>query len=157
MRLSTKGRYAVMAMMDLSIHEETGPVTLADISASQAISLSYLEQIFARLRKEGLVEGTRGPGGGYRLAKPAEEISVADVVTAVDEQVRFTDWKPNAELQLAGPYLTHDLWRDLSGRIHDFLDSITLAELVGRPGVKEAAMRQDEYQRWGWRQRKSAA
>jgi len=157
MRLSTKGRYAVMAMMDLAIHEETGPVTLADISASQAISLSYLEQIFARLRKEGLVEGTRGPGGGYRLSRAAADISVADVVTAVDEQVRFSDWQPDGELQLSGPYLTHDLWRDLSGRIHDFLDGITLEELVSREGVREAALRQDEYHRWGWRQRKNAA
>ena len=87
MRLSTKGRYAVTAMMDIALHEEMGPVTLADISQCQGISLSYLEQLFARLRKGGLVEGVRGPGGGYRLARPANQISVADIIQSVDEKL----------------------------------------------------------------------
>lgn len=134
MRLSTKGRYAVTAMMHVAIYGKISPVTLADISVCQGISLSYLEQIFARLRKRGLVEGIRGPGGGYRLARPANEINVAEIFEAVDEK---------AGIAHAQGDLSSELWAELSKRIHDFLSNITLAEFVERPNVQEVIQRQD--------------
>lgn len=143
MRLSTKGRYAVTAMMDLAIHGEESPVTLADISACQGISLSYLEQLFARLRREGLVEGVRGPGGGYRLARAADQITVADIVNAVGEGVDATRCGGLADCQGGARCLTHELWSDLSDQIHAFLQGITLADFANRPGVREIARRQD--------------
>jgi Rrf2 family iron-sulfur cluster assembly transcriptional regulator len=130
MRLSTKGRYAVEAMMDLALHNEKGPMTLADISVDQGISLSYLEQLFARLRAEGLVQGTRGPGGGYRLARPAREISVADIVTAVDDKAQPDGDAPATHGESDPDYVTHKLWNGLSRRIFGFLAGISLAELV---------------------------
>lgn len=135
MKLSTKGRYAVTAMMDLALREADGPVALADVSERQGISLSYLEQLFASLRRRGLVTGLRGPGGGYRLARPAAEITIAEVVMAVDESADSA--RPG---QGATHCLTHDLWSDLSEQIHGFLDGITLAELARRPKVREAAL-----------------
>ena len=123
MRIPTKGRYAVSAMLSLAINERYGPVTIADIAERLAISLSYLEQLFARLRKQGLVEGTRGPGGGYRLARPASDISVADIIKAVDEKA-LADQKADHD------YLPYVLWSDLSRRLHQFLDSISLADCV---------------------------
>ncbi len=143
MKLSTKGRYAVTAMMDLALHEQFGPVTLADISKCQGISLSYLEQLFAKLRKHDLVTGVRGPGGGYRLAQPPEKITVADIVTAVDENVDATRCKGKGNCQNGARCLTHELWCDLSNQIYNFLNSITLAQLAARPGVREVAERQD--------------
>lgn len=143
MRISTKGRYAVTAMMDLAIHEKDGPVTLADISVCQGISLSYLEQIFARLRRDGLIEGMRGPRGGYRLARPAEQITVADIVSAVDEKVDTTRCGGMENCQEGDRCLTHELWSDLSRQIYDFLDSITLAQFAQRPAVLETIHRQD--------------
>lgn len=158
MRLSSKSRYAVMAMMDLALHEQQGPVTLTDISVSQGISLSYLEQLFSRLRRSGLVQGMRGPGGGYRLAKTASEITMADIVSSVDEQTRVApSWTPKGELGLSEPYLTHQLWREVSGRMFDFLEQMTLAEFTERQDVKETAERQDNLYRWGWNAKKSAA
>lgn len=160
MRLSSKSRYAVMAMMDLALHEEHGPVTLTDISVSQGISLSYLEQLFSRLRRSGLVQGMRGPGGGYRLAKAAEEITMADIVAAVDEQPRNAPtWKPKGNAGLSEPYLTHQLWREVSGRLFDYLEQMTLAEFTNREEVRETAERQDNLYRWGWNgsSRKTAA
>ncbi|HHJ12650.1 MAG TPA: Fe-S cluster assembly transcriptional regulator IscR [Chromatiales bacterium] len=142
MKLSTKGRYAVTAMMDLAIYGSAGPVTLADISQCQGISLSYLEQLFAKLRKAGLVEGVRGPGGGYRLARPANQISVAQIITAVDESVDMTRCKGEANCQDGESCLTHELWMDLSKRLYEFLDGITLADFVERPEVQEIARRQ---------------
>ncbi|RMG49638.1 MAG: Fe-S cluster assembly transcriptional regulator IscR [Gammaproteobacteria bacterium] len=142
MKLSTKGRYAVTAMMDLAIYGSAGPVTLADISQCQGISLSYLEQLFAKLRKAGLVEGVRGPGGGYRLARPANQISVAQIITAVDENVDMTRCKGEGNCQDGESCLTHELWMDLSKRLYDFLDGITLADFVERPEVQEIARRQ---------------
>jgi len=142
MRLTTKGRYAVTAMLDLAIHFENGPITLADISRRQGISLSYLEQLFSRLRKQGLVVSARGPGGGYRLSREAAEIAVADVITAIDEKVDATRCGGLANCQDDQPCLTHELWSDLSQRIYDFLSGITLADLVNRNAVKEVIERQ---------------
>ncbi|OOC11468.1 MULTISPECIES: Fe-S cluster assembly transcriptional regulator IscR [Thioalkalivibrio] len=144
MKLSTKGRYAVTAMMDLAIHDRIGPVTLADISQCQGISLSYLEQLFAKLRKAGLVEGVRGPGGGYRLAKRADQISVANIITAVDESVDVTRCKGHKDCQEGDRCLTHELWDELSQQLYDFLDGITLAQFANRPEVQKVARQQDE-------------
>lgn len=140
MRLSTKGRYAVTAMMELALHRETGPVTLAQIAHSQGISLSYLEQLFARMRRDGLVAGVRGPGGGYRLAKPAGDISVAQVITAVDKSAADQAASAGEGVDADGDgCLTHDLWVDLSRQIYDFLDGITLEQMASDAGVREAA------------------
>lgn len=143
MKLSTKGRYAVTAMMDLAIHDQKGPVTLADISKCQGISLSYLEQLFSKLRKEGLVDGVRGPGGGYRLGKTANQISIADIISAVDETIDSTNCKGNENCNKGERCITHSLWVDLSQRLYDFLDEITLAQFINRPDVKEVSRRQD--------------
>jgi len=142
MRLTTKGRYAVTAMLDLAIHFDDGPITLADISRRQGISLSYLEQLFSRLRKQELVISARGPGGGYRLSREASEIAVADVITAIDEKVDATRCGGLANCQDDQPCLTHELWTDLSQRIYDFLSGITLADLVNRREVQEVVERQ---------------
>jgi Rrf2 family iron-sulfur cluster assembly transcriptional regulator len=143
MRLTTKGRYAVTAMLDLAIHYKDGPITLADISKRQGISLSYLEQLFSRLRKNGLVDSARGPGGGYRLSRAAAEINVADVITAVDEKVDAMRCEGKGNCQNDGPCLTHDLWCDLSDQIYSFLKGIDLGQLVERKGVQEVSARQD--------------
>ena len=141
MRLSTKSRYAVTAMLDLTLNGTRGPVTLADISENQSISLSYLEQLFAALRAKGLVRGVRGPGGGYYLGRDASEITVADVICAVDEWVEYTRAKAQqqpAETQCS----TRTLWEDLSQQIYDFVDNITLSELVGRGLQRQQASKQ---------------
>ncbi len=143
MRLTTKGRYAVTAMLDLAIHYKSGPITLADISKRQGISLSYLEQLFSRLRKNGLVDSARGPGGGYRLSRNAAEICVADVITAVDEKVDAMRCDGKGNCQDNGPCLTHELWCDLSDQILNFLKGIDLEQLVERKGVQDVAARQD--------------
>jgi len=134
MRLSTKGRYAVTAMLDLTLHGGDRPVTLAEISETQGISLSYLEQLFAGLRGKKLVRGVRGPGGGYYLARPADEISIADIICAVDEWVEFTRCSGNRDCQDGKVCLTHNLWDELSKDIYTFLSDITLASLVERSG-----------------------
>lgn len=133
MKLSTKGRYAVTAMVDLALGQNRGPMTLADISRTQGISLSYLEQLFARLRGHRLVSGVRGPGGGYRLARPAAQITVADIVVAIDESGHG---RGESEAGGGEQCVTHELWRDLSLQIHDFLDGITLAELARQPEIR---------------------
>lgn len=143
MKLSTKGRYAVTAMMDLALHDHHGPVTLADISQCQGISLSYLEQLFSKLRKQGLVEGVRGPGGGYRLGKPANNISIAQIINAVDENIDATRCLGDENCHGGQRCLTHQLWSDLSDRLYDFLDNLTLADFIVRPEVREIARRQD--------------
>ena len=143
MKLTTRGRYAVTAMLDLTLHQAQGPVPLAEIAGRQAISLSYLEQIFARLRKHGLVASTRGPGGGYRLSRDAEEISVADVIGAKDEIVDATRCGGMENCQGEQRCLTHDLWQDLSRQIRHFLTDIDLAQLVKRNSIQEVAARQD--------------
>jgi Rrf2 family iron-sulfur cluster assembly transcriptional regulator len=132
MRLTTKGRYAVTAMLDLALHSQKGPITLADISKRQGISLSYLEQLFSRLRKNGLVESARGPGGGYRLSRAANGIAVGEVIRAVDEAVDATRCQGKKNCHGSAECLTHELWTDLSGRIQEFLANITLGELVER-------------------------
>ncbi len=130
MRLTSKGRYAVTAMLDLALHVHEGPVTLAGISERQGISLSYLEQLFTRLRKHGLVVSTRGPGGGYSLGRTAAEIAVAEVVTAVDESVDATRCGGRGDCQDGKRCLTHELWAELSEQIYSFLNDITLGDLV---------------------------
>jgi len=139
MRLSTKGRYAVTAMLDLALNGTQGPVTLADISENQGISLSYLEQLFAALRSKSLVRGVRGPGGGYYLGRGASEISIADIICAVDEWVEFTRCKGRQNCHEGQRCLTHNLWDDLSQQIFDFLGDITLHDLVERGEIREAA------------------
>lgn len=143
MRLTTKGRYAVTAMLDLALHYKDGPITLADISQRQGISLSYLEQLFSRLRKQELVDSTRGPGGGYRLSRDSHEIAVADVITAVDEKVETTRCGGLSNCQDDEQCLTHNLWTELSTQIHDFLMGISLGNLVERQDVKDVYARQE--------------
>jgi Rrf2 family iron-sulfur cluster assembly transcriptional regulator len=121
-------------MLDLAIHYKDGPITLADISKRQGISLSYLEQLFSRLRKNGLVDSARGPGGGYRLSRAASQINVADVITAVDEKIDAMRCEGKGNCQNEGPCLTHDLWCDLSAQIYSFLKGIDLGQLVERKG-----------------------
>ena len=144
MRLTTKGRYAVTAMLDLAINYKDGPITLSDISKRQGISLSYLEQLFSKLRKNGLVDSARGPGGGYRLSRNAQEIAVADVITAVDEKIDVTRCDGKGNCQEGQPCLTHELWQDLSCRIYDFLNGISLGQLVENRNVQNVAIRQRE-------------
>lgn len=142
MKLTTKGRYAVTAMLDLALHNATGPVTLADVSERQGISLSYLEQLFSRLRKSKLVVSTRGPGGGYNLSREADGIAIGQVISAVDEDIDATRCGGEADCQNRERCLTHDLWSDLSYQIREFLDGVSLGELMRRQGVREVAERQ---------------
>lgn len=132
MRLTTKGRYAVTAMLDLALHAETGPVSLADISGRQDISLSYLEQLFAKLRRGKLVNSVRGPGGGYRLSREAGAIYVAQIIDAVNESVDATECRGKGGCKDGKTCLTHYLWQDLSDQIHEFLEGISLQSLVTR-------------------------
>ena len=143
MRLSTKGRYAVTAMMDIALHEKQGPVTLAEISQCQGISLSYLEQLFSKLRKHGLVTGVRGPGGGYRLAKTADKISIADIIQSVDEKLDMTKCGGKGDCSNGEKCLTHQLWFDLSCRLYEFLSNIKLDQYVNRPEINELIKKQD--------------
>lgn len=142
MRLTTKGRYAVTAMLDLALHAQEGPVSLADISERQGISLSYLEQLFAKLRRNGLVASVRGPGGGYRLARELAEIQVVQVIDAVNESVDATRCQGLGDCHSGDTCLTHHLWCDLSRQIHEFLSGISLADLVNRQEVQDVAKRQ---------------
>ena len=135
MKLSTKGRYAVMAMVDLASHSHGQPVALADIAERQEISLSYLEQLFAKLRRGGLVRSVRGPGGGYLLAYPVDGTRVSDVILAVDEPIRATRCAPGSPSGCRtnrSRCLTHDLWEELGNQIHLYLSSVTLADVVNR-------------------------
>lgn len=143
MRLTTKGRYAVTAMLDLAYHSGQRPVTLTDIAKRQDISLSYLEQLFAKLRRAGMVSGVRGPGGGYQLSRPVAEINIAEIITAVDETVDSTRCGGKANCQNNQPCLTHELWMGLSAQIHDYLSGISLGDLLSRHGVQSVADRQD--------------
>jgi Rrf2 family iron-sulfur cluster assembly transcriptional regulator len=130
MRLTTKGRFAVTAMLDLALHEVDKPVTLAGISERQGISLSYLEQLFSRLRRSGLVKSVRGPGGGYRIARKQAEISVSDIITAVDEQIDATQCGGHENCHDERRCMTHDLWASLNDKILEFLSGVSLADLV---------------------------
>lgn len=132
MRLTTKGRFAVTAMIDLALRQGDGPVTLAGISERQRISLSYLEQLFGKLRRANLVVSVRGPGGGYCLAKPQEEMSVAEIISAVDEPMDATQCGGKANCKDEKPCMTHDLWTSLNERMYEYLDAISLGELVDK-------------------------
>lgn len=145
MRLTTKGRYAVTAMLDLAIHAIEGPVSLADISERQEISLSYLEQIFAKLRQNKLVSSVRGPGGGYRLSRARQEISVVQIIDAVNESIDSTNCGGQGNCQRGEQCLTHQLWCDLSEQIHLFLSGITLAQLIEKREVQDIAKRQRDF------------
>ena len=146
MRLTTKGRYAVTAMLDLALHKNQGPVSLADISCRQAISLSYLEQLFAKLRKSALVSSVRGPGGGYELERQADAIFIAEIIDAVNESVDTTKCQGAGDCQGGEICLTHYLWEDLSDQIHNFLAGISLEDLVARSDVRRIANNQDRKQ-----------
>lgn len=146
MRLTTKGRYAVTAMLDLALHKDQGPVSLADISQRQAISLSYLEQLFAKLRRGSLVSSVRGPGGGYELQGGSESIYIAQIVDAVNESLDSTKCKGAGDCQGGETCLTHYLWEDLSEQIHTFLEGISLADLVAKNEVKRISQKQDRKQ-----------
>ncbi|MDO4626277.1 MAG: Fe-S cluster assembly transcriptional regulator IscR [Pasteurellaceae bacterium] len=137
MKLTSKGRYAVTAILDVALHTNDDPVTLSDISTRQQISLSYLEQLFAKLRRYGLVKSVRGPGGGYQLGLPAEQISIAMVIAAVNENINVTKCLGQGNCQGGVECLTHALWDQLSQRIEDFLNEITLAELVEQQSEKQ--------------------
>ncbi len=143
MRLTTKGRYAVTAMLDLAIHADKGPVSLADISKRQEISLSYLEQLFSKLRKSDLVSSVRGPGGGYQLSRALDGIFVAQIIDAVNESIDATNCNGKGNCNNGEICLTHHLWEDLSAQIHNFLSNISLANLVARRDVKAVSERQD--------------
>jgi Rrf2 family iron-sulfur cluster assembly transcriptional regulator len=143
MKLTTRGRYAVTAMLDLALHCEEGPVSLADISSRQEISLSYLEQLFSRLRRNELVSSTRGPGGGYVVARPLAEVAVADIVLAVNESVDATQCSGQKNCHQHGRCLTHDLWESLSQQVEEFLRGISLHDLINCEPVREVAEKQN--------------
>jgi len=140
MRLTTKGRFAVTAMVDLALRDGRSPVTLAEISSRQKISLSYLEQLFGKLRRHALVDSVRGPGGGYRLAKETGQISVADIILAVDEPIDATQCGGKQNCHDEQKCLTHDLWATLNDRIFDYLVSVTLRQLVESHRAKESGV-----------------
>ncbi len=144
MRLTTKGRFAVTAMLDLALRHGEGPVTLAGISERQQISLSYLEQLFGRLRRHGLVESVRGPGGGYYLAKDLKDITAADIIRAVDEAVDATQCGGEGNCHDDKPCLTHELWMGLNARIFDYLRGVTLAQLAAGHRQQEEKILQDK-------------
>lgn len=143
MRLTAKGRYAVTAMLDVAVHMKEGPVSLAEVSKRQDISLSYLEQLFAKLRQRDLVRSVRGPGGGYRLIQDLEDISVGSIVDSVDENVDATRCSGRADCQHGETCLTHELWADLSDEINNFLNSISLASIIEKRQVQTVVARQD--------------
>jgi Rrf2 family iron-sulfur cluster assembly transcriptional regulator len=130
MRLTTKGRFAVTAMLDLALHDGGGPVTLAAISRRQSISLSYLEQLFGKLRRRSLVDSVRGPGGGYTLARTAAALTVAEIIRAVDESLDATQCGGRENCQEEHRCMTHELWATLNDKMYEFLSSVTLADLV---------------------------
>jgi len=138
MRLTTKGRFAVTAMLDIALHRGGGPVTLAGISQRQNISLSYLEQLFGRLRRHGLVDSVRGPGGGYTLARPLDKVSVADIVIAVDEPLDATQCGGKEDCLDEGRCMTHDLWSALNKKIYEYLHSVALSDLVAKQLARDA-------------------
>ncbi len=144
MRLTTKGRFAVTAMIDVAMHGGQGPVTLAAVSDRQRISLSYLEQLFGKLRRHGLVESVRGPGGGYHLARPAHQVSVADVIVAVDEPIDATQCGGKENCHDDRRCMTHDLWAALNAHIFTFLQSVTLEQLVRQQDKQSVAVLKDQ-------------
>ena len=143
MKLTTRGRYAVTAMLDLALHADQGPVSLADISERQEISLSYLEQLFSRLRRHKLVQSTRGPGGGYSMSRPLSDVAVVHIVKAVDESVDATQCGGQKNCHQQGRCLTHDLWEGLSQQVEEFLSGISLQDLIDREPVRKVSEQQD--------------
>jgi Rrf2 family transcriptional regulator, iron-sulfur cluster assembly transcription factor len=147
MRLTTKGRYAVTAVLDLALHQDEGPVSLAAISERQDISLSYLEQLFAKLRRNNIVSSTRGPGGGYKLTNGVDEVSISDIILAVDESCKVVDCGGSGSSDGCHDgyqCLTHDLWQELSNEIRSFLDGITISEIMANEAVNDVKLRQDK-------------
>jgi Rrf2 family iron-sulfur cluster assembly transcriptional regulator len=140
MRLTTKGRFAVTAMVDLAMNNGSGPVTLAEISGRQKISLSYLEQLFGKLRRRQIVESVRGPGGGYLLGREMRELSVSEIILAVDEPIDATQCGGKENCHDDGKCITHDLWAALNQRIFEYLGSVTLQQLVDNQRAKEAGV-----------------
>ncbi|MEY2632871.1 MAG: hypothetical protein RIR00_1525 [Pseudomonadota bacterium] len=138
MRLTTKGRFAVTAMIDLALRGSEGPVALAGVSERQQISLSYLEQLFGKLRRHKLVDSVRGPGGGYCIARPLEELSVADIIRAVDEPLDATQCGGRENCQEEHRCMTHDLWATLNDKMYEYLSSVYLADLVNKQKAKMA-------------------
>jgi Rrf2 family iron-sulfur cluster assembly transcriptional regulator len=143
MRLTTKGRFAVTAMVDLAMRQNRGPVTLAAISERQHISLSYLEQLFGKLRRRSLVTSVRGPGGGYNLARPANEVTVAEIVSAVDEPLDATQCGGKENCLDDRRCMTHDLWATLNEKMHEYLSSVTLGDLVAHQAGKPISVIKD--------------
>jgi Rrf2 family iron-sulfur cluster assembly transcriptional regulator len=143
MRLTTKGRFAVTAMVDLSMRQTRGPVTLAAISERQHISLSYLEQLFGKLRRAKLVNSVRGPGGGYNLAKPIAEITVAEIISAVDEPIDATQCAGKENCNDDRRCITHDLWATLNEKMNDYLSSVSLADVVSHQQGKQVQVIKD--------------
>jgi len=141
MRLTTKGRFAVTAMLDLAMHGGKRPVTLAGISERQSISLSYLEQLFGKLRRHTLVDSVRGPGGGYTLARELEKVSVADIVTAVDEPLDATQCGGKENCKDEQRCMTHDLWSTLNDKMYEYLDSVKLSDLVAQQAARRDAVK----------------
>lgn len=144
MRLTTKGRYAVTAMLDIALHQARGPVSVAEVAERQAISSSYLEQLFSKLKRAGLLHSVRGPGGGYELGLDVEQVNVSCIIAAVGEGVDATRCQGTADCQEGHTCLTHDLWTSLSQRIDEFLSGVTLKDLIDQRGVRQVARRQDE-------------
>jgi Rrf2 family iron-sulfur cluster assembly transcriptional regulator len=144
MRLTTKGRFAVTAMIDVAMHNGDGPVTLAGVAERQKISLSYLEQLFGKLRRAGLVDSVRGPGGGYNLARASTGVSVADIITAVDEPIDATQCGGKENCLDDRRCMTHELWASLNVHIFSFLSSVTLEQLVRQQDKKDVAVLQDQ-------------
>ena len=140
MRLTTKGRFAVTAMVDLALRQNRGPVTLAAISERQHISLSYLEQLFGKLRRHTLVDSVRGPGGGYKLARNLEKVSVADIITAVDEPLDATQCGGKENCHDEQRCMTHDLWAKLNDKMYEYLDSVKHADLVAQQATRKNAV-----------------
>ena len=143
MKLTTRGRYAVTAMLDLAIHENNGPVALAEISQRQQISLSYLEQLFANLRKKGLVKSTRGPGGGYRLKAPVTDVAVSEIIEAVNETVDATNCGGMQNCHNHSRCLTHDLWAGLSAHIEEYLSNVSLSDLISEKPLQSVPLRRN--------------
>lgn len=144
MRLTTKGRFAVTAMLDLALTHGNGPVTLAGISQRQGISLAYLEQLFGKLRRHALVDSVRGPGGGYRLAKHPKDVSIADIMRAVDEPIDATNCGGNENCHDEQRCMTHDLWTNLNQTIFEYLNSITLSQLAERQRTQPVTLFRDK-------------
>jgi len=144
MRLTTKGRYAVTAMLDIALHRQRGPISVVDIAERQGISAAYLEQLLSKLKKRGLLSSVRGPGGGYRLDRELQDINVSHIIAAVGDGVDATRCHGTGDCQDGHMCLTHELWSDLSEEIDGFLTGISLAELVGRKEIQHVASRQDQ-------------